>query len=224
MPIIAPMKTLSGREFDAWYMKNRKGKSLDGAAYMALSKEDKVKAREHLKSTVEYIEMHQDIRAMYKKCYAGFFNNKKHIDGLKLARYIRDNIEKEADLDLWDNVDVVQPTAYYDEPDGGSIREVRDFVKKVNKKYPGTFKCSYTSDDKYLDIDEAEKHFPMHYLKSQVKTYNDMMKDEEDYDQIDDVDGAKYLTSILAISGTNGEKEHDRMMWSDISKTPVAKK
>jgi hypothetical protein len=57
-----------------------------------------------------------------------------------------------------------------------------------------------------------------------VETYNEMMADEEDEDQIDGVDGAKFITMNLTISGTNGEKEHDRMMWSDISKTPVAKK
>jgi hypothetical protein len=104
------------------------------------------------------------------------------------------------------------------------VDEIRAFVKKVNKKYPGTFKCSYSGDHHYFDSDRAEEHYPLHYLESQVETYNEMMADEEDEDQIDGVDGAKFITMNLTISGTNGEKEHDRMMWSDISKTPVAKK
>jgi len=94
MPHVVPMKTLSGPEFTAWYIKHKKGSGLEGAAYMALSKEDKVKAREHLKRDIEYRDKYRDIRAMWKKCYAGFSHKKKHIDGLKLARYIRDNITK----------------------------------------------------------------------------------------------------------------------------------
>ena len=49
MPIVAPMKTLSGPEFLAWYTKNRTKSGLAGAAYMALAKEDKEKARRFLK-------------------------------------------------------------------------------------------------------------------------------------------------------------------------------
>jgi hypothetical protein len=225
MPIVAPMKTLSGPEFTAWYIKHKKGSGLEGAAYMALSKEDKVKAREHLKRDIEYRDKYRDIRAMWKKCYAGFSHKKKHIGGLKLARYIRDNITKEADLDLFDNVDAVAPSSYYNEPDGGNVDELRGFVKQVNKKYPGSFKCDYSGDDHHFDIDQAKKHFDITYLKSQVRQYNEAVEESSDgeYEQTD-VDEATYITMELTISGTNGEKDHDMFLWDTISKTPVAKK
>jgi hypothetical protein len=224
MPHVVPMRTLSGPEFTAWYIKHKKGSGLEGAAYMALSKEDKVKARETLKSDIEYRDKYRDIRAMWKKCDALFSYKKKLIDGLKLARYIRDNISKEADLDLWDNVDAVPSATYYNEPNAGGVDDLRKFVKQVNKKYPGSFKCDYNGKDHYLSLEDAEEHFTVDYLQSQVETYNEMAADGDEYEQIEDMDDATYITVELTISGTNGEKDHDMFLWDTISKTPVAKK
>ena len=65
MPHVVPMKTLSGPEFNAWFTKhsNSKGSSLDGAAYIALAKEDKVKARERM---LEYASIRKRAPIMAK--------------------------------------------------------------------------------------------------------------------------------------------------------------
>ena len=84
MPIVA-MERMTGPAFEAWYTKHRKGKSLEGAAFMALSKEDKVKARRVLKHDVTKDKIHDLQKKLIKKVHEG-------MDWPDLMKFFNDHI------------------------------------------------------------------------------------------------------------------------------------
>jgi len=212
MPMIAADR-MTDSAFESWYTKNRKGNALKN--FMELSKEDKGKARERLKKdvTMDALDVKQkEMKKLYKDAYLIFSHDKKTLTGTKLARFIRDHITEKA-LDLWDDVEAVRGF-YGAEKDPRQIDELRSFIKQVNKKYPDTFQCDYDARGAgFYDTNAIKRIFPLSTLKNAVRDYNYMAQESDEYEELDGIDDAEWMTNRLTIDGTEKQRTHDKSLW-----------